>query len=125
LATQNDRRNNFYKVEFFFRGMHLTQPHTISCGRRNCGSLVVFDVPLLAQFLSPAQRPETGNWQKGKSASTYAMLRDDRSADKKTRMATAGQTGIEGRLARRKTLLKLHDCSGILCHAHILHVVGG
>ena len=84
--------------------MHLTQPPTISCGGRNYGSLVVFDVPLLAQFLPPAQRPETGDWHKGTSASTYAMLRDDRTADKKTRMATAGQTGIEGRLRLTKNL---------------------
>ena len=84
--------------------MHLTQPATISCGRRNYRSLVVFDVPLLAQFLPPAQRPETGDWHKGTSASTYAMLGDDHTADKKTRMATECQTGIEARLRLTKNV---------------------
>jgi hypothetical protein len=32
------------------------------------------------------------------------MLRDDRTADKKTRMATAGKTGIEGRLRLTKNV---------------------
>ena len=40
--------------KYHYRGMHLTQPTTISCGRRNYRSLLVFDVPLLAQFLPPA-----------------------------------------------------------------------
>ena len=41
-------------IQYNIRGMHLTQPTTISCGRRNYRSLLVFDVPLLAQFLPPA-----------------------------------------------------------------------
>ena len=50
------------------------------------------------------QRPETGNWHKGTSASIYAMLRDDHTAGKKTRMATAGQTGIDGMLRLTKNV---------------------
>ena len=82
------------------RGMHFTQPPTISCGRRNYRSLLVFDDPLLAQFLPPAPTI----CRKGTSASTYAMLRDDHTADKKTRMATAGQTGIDGMLRLTKNV---------------------